>query len=90
MRSEVIHYYGFSYKEVESMPYQTFLEFYDSIEVIEAKKALLSMKIASYPYMPTKDRNKMHRKMHEKAFPETHSNKKALTTKDAFMALMRG
>jgi hypothetical protein len=59
------------------------------ISVLEAQQTLVDFAVSRFPHLNKKSQEKLHRNIHEQAYPEAHQNK-ALNTKDAFAALLRG
>lgn len=83
----MMHFYGRSYSEITAMEYITFIDMYKAIEVIEAKKALRAIEVNSYHRYKKEDRNKLHKSLHKKAFPNAAKNQKVMSTREAFMAM---
>lgn len=50
----------------------TLEQYWNAIDMIEAKEMLLALNVADYPSMKTDSRRNMHRKLHEKAFPKNY------------------
>lgn len=54
MRAKIAHFYGWTDREIRRLPYDTFLDYLRSIMMIEAQKAILDIKISSYPHFSKK------------------------------------
>lgn len=65
------HFYGWTHEYINQMEWETALEYYDSIEVIEAQQGLIQLTAAGYVNAPNKDRNKIHRSMRKIAHPRS-------------------
>jgi len=52
------------------MPYIEAVQYYEAITTIEAQEMLLDMTVVSYPKMKDRDRSKLHKDIHSKAYPE--------------------
>jgi len=57
MKAKVISFYGFSKSEVDRMPYQEFIKFWNCITPIEANTRLEDINIITFPHLK-KDRQK--------------------------------
>lgn len=81
-------FYGFSHAELMDLDVEWVETYWLAITTIEAQEALVSMRIADFPYLKPKDREKWHRELHTQAFPRTHSGK-TMTTEE-LAAHLRG
>ncbi len=77
-----------NYKDVLEMPNDLFLQFWNSITVIEARDMLSQMTIGDYPQMKKENRTSIHKKIYKLAYPKMFDpEKKEQNIKDAFKAL---
>lgn len=84
----MVRFYGsLDFDTIKQMPCDEFDIYWQSIEIIEAQEQLMQMNISDYPHIKQTSREKLHRSIHDIAFPK--DQKKALTTDDVAKALGR-
>ena len=53
------------------MEWNTAMEYYSAITVIEAQNVLIDFNVSDYPHMKKDQRRKMHKKYSKMAYPKT-------------------
>lgn len=61
-------FYGWNLADIEALDYEDFNQYWLAITMIEAQEALVTMTLSDYPNMKDKDRKKLHKDMHSKAY----------------------
>ena len=61
-------FYGWNLADLETLPFEEFNQFWLAITMIEAQEALVKMTLTDYPNMKDRDRKKLHKEMHSKAY----------------------
>lgn len=79
MACELCHFYNYKYDEVINLDFETFDVLYNSMEQIKARNTLTNLTVQDWSHMKKENRNKMHRKIHDVAYPQ-HRKKVAITT----------
>lgn len=83
-------FYGWSDEYVESLSVHTFLEYWHSITVIEARHNLVNLNIAMMPHVDDKARSKFYKELEKQAYPVRKSNQgKKLSNKELMDILSR-
>ena len=70
------------------MPYNRVLKYYKAIGQLEAQELLSQLTIADYPNCKKDYRNKVHKELFKKAYP--NAEKKILTTEELVRKLGHG
>lgn len=73
-------FYGWTDKYIRSLDWMVGEDYWHAITMIEAQEALIQMRIADYPHLKKRDREKMHRSMHDVAYPRNRDSVKRITT----------
>ena len=74
-----MQFYGMSLREVEGLTAEEDEMLWQAITVIEARDALLRLKIASFPHMKRAHQEKIHRELHKAAYPWNYEAKREIT-----------
>lgn len=61
-------FYGWNLEYIEALEYEKFNQCWLAITMIEAQETLINLTLADYPNMKDKDRKRLHRDMHKKAY----------------------
>lgn len=87
MKARLARFYGWTDYEILSMEYETVLEYYQAITVIDAEQQLNSIRCSSYPNMTKDAKDKTHRELKKLAEP-AHLQKEM--DFDEFIGMMNG
>ncbi len=82
-------FYGFSHEEMVKMEFKTFSQYHQSIEVIRAHEALVSLKVSDFPKQSKDNRQKIHDYFYKLSRPKDLRNEKPVSTND-LVRRMRG
>jgi hypothetical protein len=74
-----VRFYGLTPDEVWALPAEDEEMLWQAITVVEAQETLVQLQVASYAHMKPDDQRKLHRKLHEMAFPTVYEKPVALT-----------
>ena len=88
LRAKLAYFYKWSHEYIESLPYRIALEYFEAITVIEAQNFLADLTKADYPNLKKEDRRKIHREMHNKAYP--YEEQKPVSAKEMARILSHG
>ena len=80
MKAKIAFTYGWTDKEIESLPIRTFLYYWIAITPIEAEKARLECAISAYPYLKKPDIKKFDRRLAQDARKFIDSNEGKLAS----------
>lgn len=70
MFAKVASFYSWEHEYICNLPASVFIEYYESITVIEARDNLVKMSITDYPQMKTDGRKRLHKQMYKLANPK--------------------
>ena len=71
------------------MSNETYEQFWQAIDVIEARSLLLDLGTADFPHLKASGRQKHHRNLHKIAYPDFNTNKEAVTPAQIMEELTR-
>lgn len=63
MKAKVIHHYGFSEREVDSMAFQKFIQFHNAMIAMKAEDSILGIQISSFHTFKKDIRSKIIRNL---------------------------
>lgn len=55
------HFYGWSWQEIQEMPYRALRRFIEYVPELQAREKLVGATISTMPHMSDKDRNRIYR-----------------------------
>lgn len=65
------------------MDFESACKWLSAIDVLESQEVLFAFKAADFPHLKRKDREKIHREIHKKAFPPDTTSASPLSLADA-------
>jgi hypothetical protein len=84
------HFYGWSQDQLFALDVDECESYWQSITVIEAQQALLNITTQNWSNISKKEREKIHRNLHKKAYPKTFVENKQAIPDDLKRALSGG
>lgn len=82
-------FYGWTDEYVESLPIETFMEYWQAITVIEARQRLVDLNIMMMPHVDDKTRSKYYKELEKQAYPVRKSEGKKISNKELLDLLSR-
>lgn len=76
-RARVAHFYGWTHHYIEEIDYVTLIEYYNAIDVIEARKTLVDLKVSDFPKLIPNARKKFQKSVEKRA---TYEETEEVTT----------
>jgi hypothetical protein len=73
------HFYGWTYEHLKSLDVDTFEQYWLAITTIEAQNILNLIDVEVFRHLKTSDRDKLHRSLTEKAYPDSFAEPVQLT-----------
>lgn len=70
-RAKLASFYGWTHHYINELEWDTALEYYEAITVIECQENLVDMNITDYPRMKSDGRKDFYRKMRKLAYPQS-------------------
>lgn len=70
MRAKLARFYSWTHHYIENLEWDTALEYYEAITVVEAQEKLVDMNLSDYPHMKGDGRKSFYRKMRNMAYPK--------------------
>ena len=61
-------FYGWTHDYLCSMPFETALEYWEAITMLEAQELLEDLKVSEYPNMKANDKQKLSNMLQDKAY----------------------
>lgn len=90
MKAKVAHFYGWTDRDIITMPFKKFMEYWNCISAIEAQNALMDLQVVSYPNMKKSDRSKLFNNLKKTSQAVIRqSGNKVLTTQEMAAQLAR-
>lgn len=65
------------------MDFESALKWLNAADVIESQETLTAFKSTDWPHLKKRDREKLHRELHKRAYPFEWSNSAPLSIEDA-------
>lgn len=70
LKARVAHFYGWTDDYIMDLEYDTVMEYYKAITIIDASDRLVDLTVADYPNSKNKSRQKIHKNMYKLANPK--------------------
>lgn len=67
MTARVARYYGWTKKEIDSLPYSDFLRFHRCIENLTAEEQLMNLNVSAYPHLKRASATKLRKSLERQA-----------------------
>lgn len=90
MKAKVAYSYGWTDREIMSMPWESFLEYWKAITPIEAQKALADISVFNYSKMKKENRQKLDRKLRTDAYSSIDNTEGRLANYNDVLAKISG
>ena len=70
MSASLAYFYGWTHDYIESLDYETVMDYFMAITVLDAQSRMIDMNIQDYPRMTKEGRKSFFREMRKKAYPK--------------------
>lgn len=83
-------FYGWTHVQLMDLDVDLFDEYWQAIDIIEAKEQLVRLSAADWPNLKPSYRETQHRQLHERAYPASFNEAKPVSNADLARILSGG